>query len=243
MFLKFKKMLKKEHEAIEKNLTKKQQFQNILDFAEDVITRVDINKLKDEKHPIFEVIHILGRKIHSDYMVRLLSVEDESDLESLLAPHIFERNTIITSDGKTYSDLIKNVNHTKIANLANDTIIPWPWKKSRLSYSILNIGQNRKWGPWKEDKLNHYLVLWLPIGLYWVHGGNHSLSVGIIQGNGSVATDTVYDISEIYNHVACDGTHFIRTFDNVIIGKVENIEIAAIFEIGRLMTKHNISYK
>ncbi|MCM3730115.1 hypothetical protein M3196_00335 [Fictibacillus nanhaiensis] len=236
--------LKKNPEKIQRGtkLTQQQEFNNIMKFAEEIFQESDWNESSGAKHPIFEVIYILGRKIQSDYMVNLLKVEDESNLKSILPPFMFEKNTMLTQDGRQFSDLISTLDIKRKANLRNDTVLPWAWKRQRLIKAITNIGQCRKLGPWKEDELNHSLELWLPIGLYWVWSGNHSLSVGILQGNGTISTEAVNDISEIYNYVTCDGMYYFREFDKSIIGEVKNIEIAAIFEIGRLMTKHNITY-
>ncbi|WP_311632797.1 DUF6710 family protein [Peribacillus simplex] len=246
MFFNFKTKIKKDDKVVKKS-DQQQEFQNILSFAKSVIknyesTKKDLHDYRSLKHPIFEVINILGRKIHSDYMVRLLSVEDESDLESFLPPFMFPSQTILTPEGKTYHDLIKKVNVKRIANLKADTVIPWPWARGRLIDTITNIGPGRGWGSWKEDKINHYLELWLPFGLFWVNGGNHSISVGILQGTGTITADVVYDICNIYNYVYCDGKHYYRKFDNTIISEVKNLELAAIFEIGRLMIKHSISF-
>ncbi|MEI4527202.1 DUF6710 family protein [Priestia megaterium] len=245
MFFKFVKR-KEEKREIPK-LSQQEEFVNILRFAEKVIRDYNSTKgtgtdLGVDRHPICEVIHILGRKIQSDYMVRLLTVEDESDLESFISPFMFKASTILTLDGRTYSDLINKKNIRREADLSIDTVIPWPWKRYRLANALTKIGPGRLLGPWKEDKNNHFLELWLPLGLYWVNGGNHSISVGILQGNGKVSTDEVYDISQIYDHVTCDGSHYIREFDKEIIGKVDNIELAAIFEIGRLLTRQSISF-
>ena len=80
------------------------------------------------------------------------------------------------------------------------------------------------------------------MGIAWVYGGNHSISVGIIQGKGSIKPKAVYDISDVYNYVHCDGINYYRKEDGFIISSVKNAEIAAIFEIGRLMEENSISF-
>ena len=88
--------------------------------------------------------------------------------------------------------------------------MPWPWEKNRLVSSISSIGKGRLWGEWQQDNLNHLVELWLPMGIAWVHGGNHSIATGIIQGHGQIKPEYIYDISEIYNFVYCDGLFYRR---------------------------------
>jgi hypothetical protein len=240
MFFNFNTRIKKDGRS-----TQQQEIRNILSFAESVIESYE-DKKKDWpeyrpiNHPIFEVINILSRKIQSDYMLRLISVEDESDLDSLIDVFL-PNSTVLTPDGKTFGNLVKRVNVKSIAKLNVDSVLPWPWKRQRLRNTITNIGKGR-FGPWKEDKMNHRLHLMLPMGVFGVSSGNHSISIGILQGTGTITAETVEDISEVYNYVLCDGKHYIRRYDNTIICEVGNFELAAIFEIGRLMTQHSISY-
>ena len=104
------------------------------------------------------------------------------------------------------------------------------------------IGQGRRLKQWRQDDNNHHVELWLPMGIAWVYGGNHSISAGIIQGRGEIIPRHVYDISEVYDYVYCDGVNYYRKEDGSIISPVLNAEFAAIFEIGRIMAEHSISY-
>lgn len=79
------------------------------------------------------------------------------------------------------------------------------------------------------------MELWLPMGIAWVRGGNHSISTGIIQGSGIIQPTGIVDISNIFNHIYTDGMNYYRKSDHQIISQVKNIEFAAIFEIGRIM--------
>ena len=97
------------------------------------------------------------------------------------------------------------------------------------------LGPGGDWGAWKYDDSNHDVVLWEPIRVGWVYGGNHSIAVGVLQGRGSVKPADTYDVSALYDHVVCDGRVFRRKHDQVVISEVASIEMAAIFEIGRLI--------
>ncbi len=81
-----------------------------------------------------------------------------------------------------------------------------------------------------------WFELWLPIRIGWAHGGNHSITAGIVYGTGSVQPEACFDISPVYRHVHCDGLTYSRAHDRTVIAPVADIELAAIFEIGRLMT-------
>lgn len=48
--------------------------------------------------------------------------------------------------------------------------------------------------------------------------------------------------SAVYDYVDCDGVNYYRKEDGFIISPVKNAEIAAIFEIGRLMKENSITY-
>jgi len=120
-------------------------------------------------------------------------------------------------------------------------VLPWPWHRKRLINAVSRIGKGREWGSWKQDS-NHGIELWLPLGIAWVHSGNHSIATGIIQCSGTVKPNRVYDISKIYDYVHCNGKDFIDAQSNEIIASVENVEFAAIFEIGRLMKNNSISF-
>lgn len=69
-----------------------------------------------------------------------------------------------------------------------------------------------------------------------MNGGNHSITAGIVYGTGSVQPEVCFDISAVYRHVRCDGLTYSRLHDRTVIAPVADIELAAIFEIGRLMT-------
>lgn len=105
---------------------------------------------------------------------------------------------------------------------------------------MASIGRRRAWGKWKHDKNNHYIEFWDPIGVGWCLNGNHSMSAGIIAGEGKLECETVRDISRLYEFVNCDGRRYFNRSGNDL-GEVKSPEFAAIFEIGRLLVKHGIS--
>lgn len=254
----FFKIKKQKEKSIKKRLDKmhtkvnqkkiKNEFDSIMRFSHRVLEQV--KKIeesngpisKDVEHPLVDVVRIIGRKIQSQYLTNLLYEEYESDLPSLFPDEVlFDLRTMLSSDGKEFYDLIKEVKEEKSILLGRDLVLPWSWKTSRLVNCIAQIGEGRKEGAWRQD-YNHSVNLWLPMGITWVSGGNHSISVGIIQGKGSIKPEAIYDISPLYDYVKCDGINYYRKEDNYVISSVKNAEIAAIFEIGRLMKEFSISY-
>lgn len=124
--------------------------------------------------------------------------------------------------------------------MATDLILPWPWARDRLAGALCNIGTGRPWGPWRADE-NHSLLLWLPLGIAWVNGGNHSLAAGIARGEGRVTAEETWDMRAVYDHVACDGRRFARRHDGAYLGLVRDPFAAALFEIGRRMVDHGVT--
>ena len=155
---------------------------------------------------------------------------------------LFGRRDLISATGKTFEDLKLELEITREIHLGRDLVLPWPWRRTRLINSISRLGEGRVWGSWKQDFGNHRIELWLPLGISWVTSGNHSIAIGIIQCSGKLKPDYIYDISKMYDYVYCDGRNYIGKENNTIIAPVENVEFAAIFEIGRMMVENSISF-
>ncbi|WP_449598744.1 DUF6710 family protein [Niallia sp. Marseille-Q9988] len=242
-----KEQLNEMHRRINKKRNK-EDFDSIMKFAKSVLDQT--NKLeevngplnKEAEHPLVDVIRLIGRKIQTQYLTNLLYVNYESDLPSLFPEEVlFDLRAILSQDGKEFYDVVRELKEEKTILLNRDLVLPWSWRKTRIVDCIARIGEGREDGPWRQD-YNHCVDLWLPMGIAWVHGGNHSISVGIIQGKGSIKPEAIYDISDVYDYVHCDGINYSRKEDGLIISPVKNAEIAAVFEIGRLMKENSISY-
>ena len=120
-------------------------------------------------------------------------------------------------------------------------MLAWPWSPTRLATAVRSIGAGRPWGTWRSDPFNHRLEVWLPFGIVWVIGGNHSLTAGVAQGTGTVSPRRVRDVSAVLDHVRCDGEAYYRVHDGFRLAPVASVELAAIFEIGRLLRTHGVS--
>lgn len=233
------------------HLSNEEKFTNILNFAIDIL---DNNKTSNGKeHPIFDYIRLLGRGLQSDYMKYVFYYNCEGGDHGVpnldpLTVWFDQTERLVNDDGNTISfyDLKNEIRSKKKINLSNDLILPWPWNRDRLFSTITKIGNGRHWGEWRQDYNNHYVEVWLPIGIAWVNGGNHSISIGVIQG-AKLEPEYYYDISEVYKYVKCDGQNYFRTntnnfIEDNIICPVKNVDFAAIFEIGRLLVERGISF-
>ena len=233
------------------HLSDEEKFNNILNFAKRILDTKHIEGSKE--HPIFDLVRIIGRGVQSDYMRYLIYYdckEGSHDVPSLGWDTVgFNSNTnFIDDNGELicFYNLKKEVKCNKKLNLSKDLILPWPWKNERLFNTITNIGDGRKWGSWEQDFNNHYVEVWLPMGIAWVHGGNHSIAIGIIHG-GKLEPKYYYDISEVYKHITCDGNYYRRVKTNYLVNQniiepVRSVEFAALFEIGRLLVERGISF-
>lgn len=224
------------------------EFNNIMEFANKVLE--EFNRIKQYKHnsievkenPLIDVIRVLGKKLQTEYLTYLLLNKEEKREESIDSRKIMvDEFKPINNNGLNLKQLMKKVQNDKKVYLNKDVILPWAWNRKRLIDCISGIGEGRDSDKWKQDN-NHTTELWLPIGVTWVSSGNHSISTGIIQGDGVITPTEIYDISPIYDYIYCDGSDYRYKHDNSIFQSVNNIEFAAIFEIGRLMIKNNISF-
>ena len=113
-------------------------------------------------------------------------------------------------------------------------VLPWPWSLPRYIDNVSRIGVH-KGKPWKQDKSNHYVDLWLPWRIGFVRGGNHSITAGILAGEGTLIPEHVYDMSWLFELVRSDGNLWFIGYQKVEV--VKSCRSAAVFEIGRLFTK------
>jgi hypothetical protein len=135
-------------------------------------------------------------------------------------------------------------------HLAKHLVFPWPWKYERYVNALATIGSKKhtpnKIFPWIRDTAwrqdsNHYVTLWLPWGLGFVDGGNHSIAAGILAGEGTIKPRHVYDMQFLLQLIHNDGLYWYETKTKKKLSPVENYRVAAVFEIGRIMLEKNCS--
>ncbi|MGK8436765.1 DUF6710 family protein [Ectopseudomonas hydrolytica] len=148
----------------------------------------------------------------------------------------------VTSAGETVDDLVDHSAPERYRlRLGRDPVLVVPWTRSRLVNAIAHIGHARRMGDWRAD-INHRVELLLPFGLALVHGGNHSLTAGIANAEGTVVTEAVTDLSPLYAHLRYDGLSFVRRHDGTPLWDVIDEELGVLFEIGRLMLERGVRY-
>ncbi len=125
-------------------------------------------------------------------------------------------------------------------HLNRDPVLPCPWHRGRYVDALSLIGSGKSRGRWEEDRTNHVIVLWLPWGIPFVTGGNHSIASGILGGEGILRPTEVYDMSRLLAEVHCDGKFFRSTSDNRVLDEVRDGRIAALFEIGRMIRSNGL---
>ena len=225
-----------------------EKFHNMLDFARTLLSATKKSAPLGNPSPLLDVVRLLGRSIQAHYLTLPLYYKNEIPsqinkdviIEKLFFP--LHLSVTLGAQGKTFREAsVKVQKFDKDVCLGKDVVLPWPWKRERYIDTISNIGEGKKSENWQQD-IDHSLELWLPMGISWVCGGNHSIASGIIQGIGKVTPNYVYDIKKVYDYIKCDGRNYIRIEDDAILAPVRNLEFAAIFEIGRMMKDNNISY-
>lgn len=180
-------------------------------------------------------VKLVGRAAQARAMTELLRhAQDEGDCDYDSDEVLFSASAPLTADGRNFKTLKREVSYGHPLKLGVDIILPWPWSRERMMVSLSKLRPGGKWGKWRQDR-NHCVELWLPLNVGWVIGGNHSIAAGIIHARCEVIPEIAYDISDVYDHVVCDGLDFRRAHDHSLIAPVSDLEMAAIFEVGRIM--------
>lgn len=228
------------HNEINVKDTSKEKFDQIMNFAVSL----------EEKNPrgLFDLIRILLRPLQSELLISPIEYEEHNFNKELQSHKFFMPNCQLLELQNTLNKpILKNDNF--LIHLNRDPILPGPWNRDRYISSLSNIGTNKilnksVWsnygGEWKQDISNHFVSIWLPWGIAFVNGGNHSISVGIINGEGTLVPKDVYDMSFLLEQVKCDGENYILIENNEVLDTVNDIRIAAVFEIGRILHRNKI---
>jgi hypothetical protein len=212
----------------------REEFECILEIARDVAKR--------DPKALPALVKLVGRAAQARAMTTVLRYpQDEADCEYEDDKVLFDTSAPLTPDGRSLRRLLREIPTPRALELGVDLLFPSPWERGRLVNSLCNLRPGGRWGRWRQDP-NHRVMLWLPLGVGWVIGGNHSVAAGVIHAQGKVRPEVTYDISKVYKHVVCDGVDYRRVHDGSRIGPVPDLEMATIFEIGRLIHKHRVSF-
>lgn len=206
------------------------EFESLMNFA----------RLIAERNPaaLVEYVRLLARPLQSELMLDAATKGDRRDVPCV------DTRSFFWDKQSEYFDKLKRTNRRRTdieVHLSRDVVLPWPWEPERLVRSLTSIGPRRDWGQWKLDEQNHHVSVWLPWGLAFVGGGNHSITAGILGGVGKINPTEVQDMSSIFRFVKCDGRNYTSMDGFTVIAEAMDPRVAAIFETGRLMRKHKVS--
>jgi hypothetical protein len=222
-----------------KKSKKKQEFESIIDFAKKVHF--------ENPNEIDNLIRLLGKKVQYEFLTYILRHENDYQMGEI-APKTMWFNPFqkLGNSDQSLRDLAVTINEKREVSLANDLVLTNPWNRKRMLDACIHHGKHQSRGSWKQNS-NHFAELWLPMKIAWVGNGNHSIAAGIIQRDGLLSPEEIYDISPVYDLVVCDGDQFIDIERDTPISTVKDVEFCAIYEIGRLLKtakeKNNVDVK
>lgn len=204
-------------------------FENIMEMAREIAQR--------NPAALHDLINLLLRPYQAEALVGVVENASHQAPPSIVSSSFFFDDRRITP--LSYGIGVKVEPDGFRVNLAKDTILPWPWNRQRIASALAHIGPGKLMGKWRQDP-NHQVMMWLPWGISFVGGGNHSIAAGIIAGAGEIAPGEVHDMSELLDLVECDGRYYRESRSGKIVAAVTDKRIAAVFEIGRLMKQLNV---
>lgn len=221
-----------------KNEEMKRKLKSILDIAQYIIDKSEISG-DYAVHPIYRYINAIGSSVLQKLLMQLFTGQEVDRVDTLL----FDLCRYIKNENRTYSSNCVTIedNEKITISLKDNLVIPVAWNMSRFENTITKIGTDCG-NPFEFQRLNHMSMLFLPIGITIVHNGNHSILSGILKREGVIhPTEMVY-LAPQYEKIKFDGTYYRDIESDRIIQKVSNFELGAIYEIGRLITKSDITY-
>lgn len=172
------------------------------------------------------------RPLQSDFLLAV--AEEGTDARPDMTPsEFFFKGIGMLQDLNLMEATERNADDYPLS-LATDMLLPWPWCLKRYMDNVSNIGTS-KGKPWRQDTINHYVDLWLPWRIGFVRGGNHSITAGILAGEGTLIPDHVWDMSYLFQRVRTDGIHWF--VDGEKFEFVKSWRTAAVFETGRIMVE------
>lgn len=178
-----------------------------------------------------DLVRAIIRPLQSDFLLAV--AEEGTDARPDMTPGEFFFNGLINVQDYERMKAREHNPQDYPLSLTSDMVLPWPWSLSRYIDNVSRIG-TAKGRPWKQDHNNHYVDLWLPWRIGFVRGGNHSITAGILAGEGTLIPAHVWDMSFLFERIKTDGIHWY--VDGKKTETVKSWRTAAVFEIGRLIT-------
>lgn len=123
---------------------------------------------------------------------------------------------------------------TSLVDLTRDVVVTWPWAPERTLQTLKVTGADRG-NPWTYDENNHLVVGYRYFGVFFCVNGFHSTMNGILKQEGQVPVTQAGDPTFLLEHVQVseDGRHYLNASTLQEIGKVKNLEFAALFRLAQ----------
>ncbi|WP_158407250.1 DUF6710 family protein [Dehalobacter restrictus] len=220
-----------------KNEDRKKQLKSILGIAQRIIDKSETSD--NFLHPIYRYINGIGLSVLQRLLMQLFTGQEVDDVEVLFID--LGRDVKDNNNEYIYKSVSIENNGEMSISLKDNLVIPVAWNIDRFESAITRIGADCE-DPFEFDKLNHRSILFLPIGITIVYNGNHSILSGIIKREGIIHPTEVVDLAPLYEKARFDGIHYRDNESNQVIQEVRNFELGAIYEIGRLLIKNDISF-
>lgn len=214
------------------------QFKTLMKTAES-ISRLNPRGLTD-------LIHAILRPLQSEYLLGVAE-KGQNAYPTISWDNFYGKNIFNAcfENGYFRAPNIAGQRAIKL-QLGKHLVLPCASNTSRYISAITSIGsektvlkENRFYSQsstWRQDS-NHGVTLWLPWGVGFVTGGNHSITAGILAAEGTIAPDGIYDMRFLLDEFHTDGLYWYNTASGKRVEDVDDHRKAAVFEIGRLMIK------
>ncbi|MBA2176864.1 hypothetical protein H0266_18450 [Halobacillus locisalis] len=223
------------------------EFQNLIFNAKEILE-------SEFPHKIYEYIYLLGKARQHQLITNCLrkSVIEKSSIDDVEDLFFWSRADIDYSF-HLYDEADRRLNwftdeeYIGLSEMRldpKDTLIfPLTWKSRKLRDCMLEIGRDIG-QPWEFDDMNHNVKYVKPLNIGVVMNGNHSMAINIIRNESSdVKVESILDLSPIYEELYTDGEYFWKKQSGEMkerkLAEVDSIEMAALFEIGRLINEYH----
>ncbi|WP_157270518.1 DUF6710 family protein [Azohydromonas aeria] len=186
------------------------------------------------KHALQGLTVALARVIIGEGLQGLILNAQESYKPPLDIPDLLWNEDLpLNKAGQSMRQLAVKLPRTISVELNETAVFPSPWERSRFHGALQKLGPGREWGPWKQDRRNHFSFAWRPWPVVWVHNGNHSTMAALVRGGGKLKCTETFYFAPVLKAVNTDGVNWSRADTGSVIEKVRSLPMAGIFVIGQ----------
>lgn len=215
------------------------KFDHLMRWTNNIITS-NGNDIFNRNEALLDLIKIIMRPIQAihmrdAYLKEQHNVIDELLFSSSMLPPSCER--MLNEEDK----LPKEENIKYPIFLSKDIVLPTNWHPQSIVSLLGKIGtDDRHCGKFRQDR-NHSTTLLLPMRISFVNSGNHSISQGIITGDGTIIPENVIRLNKLFDKLAFDGENWIFLETGEPMFSPRYPEFGWIWEIARHITEDQIT--